>query len=116
MEDASALHEFDSILTAADGIVLSRGNLGLDVAPEKMARVQKCVISACNLLGAYLHMQRITYEHRTIVCRSCPLHRMPSAPGAVVDQDCMLSEMCCEPAITPISANSQRHIRKHHTT
>ena len=54
MEDASALHEFDSILTAADGIVLSRGNLGLDVAPEKMARVQKCVISACNLLGESL--------------------------------------------------------------
>jgi Pyruvate kinase, barrel domain len=57
VEDASALHEFDSILTAADGIVLSRGNLGLDVAPEKMARVQKCVISACNLLGGSYHMR-----------------------------------------------------------
>jgi pyruvate kinase len=59
VEDASALHEFDSILTAADGIVLSRGNLGLDVAPEKMARVQKCVISACNLLGKPVIMTRI---------------------------------------------------------
>ena len=73
MEDASALHEFDSILTAADGIVLSRGNLGLDVAPEKMARVQKCVISACNLLGGYLsHAFCAQSMQRSIVCHSCP--------------------------------------------
>lgn len=51
MEDAAALAEFDSITSMADGIILSRGNLGLDVAPEKMARVQKSIISACNLLG-----------------------------------------------------------------
>jgi cobalamin biosynthesis protein CbiD len=63
VEDASALYELDSILSAADGVVLSRGNLGLDVAPEKMARVQKSVISACNLMGAlcqgvYSNVQR----------------------------------------------------------
>ena len=77
MEDASALHEFDSILTAADGIVLSRGNLGLDVAPEKMARVQKCVISACNLLGGSCHVQHaLKHAARNRV----PL--LPSAPDA----------------------------------
>lgn len=53
MEDAEALCEFDGISAAADGIILSRGNLGLDVAPEKMARMQKSVIAACNLLGAF---------------------------------------------------------------
>ena len=50
IEDASALYEFDSISEEADGLVLSRGNLGLDIAPEKMARVQKAFIAACNLL------------------------------------------------------------------
>ena len=43
VEDGAALLEFDGIATEADGIILSRGNLGLDVAPEKMACVQKCV-------------------------------------------------------------------------
>ncbi len=32
VEDAEALCEFDGITAAADGIILSRGNLGLDVA------------------------------------------------------------------------------------
>lgn len=31
--------------------MLSRGNLGLDVLPEKMALVQKHVIQQCNMLG-----------------------------------------------------------------
>mmetsp|Transcript_1064 Transcript_1064/g.3258 ORF Transcript_1064/g.3258 Transcript_1064/m.3258 type:complete len:747 (+) Transcript_1064:279-2519(+) len=59
VEDASALHEFDSISGEADGLVLSRGNLGLDIAPEKMARVQKAFIAACNLLGKPVIMTRI---------------------------------------------------------
>ena len=43
-----ALLEFDGIAAEADAIVFSRGNLGLDVAPEKMARVQKCVLIRCH--------------------------------------------------------------------
>ena len=45
-----ALRHFDSIAGAADAIILSRGNLGLDVAPEKTAVVQKAAINRCNLL------------------------------------------------------------------
>ena len=44
MEDGAALAEFDGIADEADGIIFSRGNIGLDVAPEKMARVQKCAL------------------------------------------------------------------------
>ena len=44
---------------AADGIVMSRGNLGLDVLPEKMALVQKSMISACNLLGKPVLLTRV---------------------------------------------------------
>ena len=45
VEDGAALSEFDGIADEADGIIFSRGNIGLDVAPEKMARVQKCAIA-----------------------------------------------------------------------
>ena len=80
VEDASALHEFDSILTSADGIVLSRGNLGLDVAPEKMARVQKSVVSACNLLGTCRH-KSLPYLGRLLSLRSaCPTAPLPCRP------------------------------------
>ena len=50
VETLEALHNFDSIAGAADAIILSRGNLGLDVAPEKTAVVQKAAINRCNLL------------------------------------------------------------------
>jgi hypothetical protein len=35
----------------ADGLVLSRGNLGLDCLPEKMALIQKAIIQYCNIVG-----------------------------------------------------------------
>ena len=50
VENMEALRCFDSIAGAADAIILSRGNLGLDVAPEKTAVVQKAAVNRCNLL------------------------------------------------------------------
>lgn len=59
MENRAALYNFASIATAADGVILSRGNLGLDVAVEKMALVQKSVINKCNLLGKPVVITRV---------------------------------------------------------
>ena len=59
LENCAALYNFASIATAADGLILSRGNLGLDVAPEKMALVQKSVVSRCNLLGKPVIITRV---------------------------------------------------------
>ncbi|KAL3159599.1 hypothetical protein ABBQ38_010011 [Trebouxia sp. C0009 RCD-2024] len=59
LENRAALYNFASIATAADGLILSRGNLGLDVAPEKMALVQKSVVSRCNLLGKPVIITRV---------------------------------------------------------
>ena len=50
LEARPALFSFKSIAAAANGVILSRGNLGLDVPPEKMALVQKAVISNCNIM------------------------------------------------------------------
>lgn len=41
VENRQALENFADIVGSADGVILSRGNLGLDVASEKMAMVQK---------------------------------------------------------------------------
>ncbi len=59
VENLQALHNFDSIAAAADAVVLSRGNLGLDVAPEKTAVVQKAAINRCNLLGKPVIITRV---------------------------------------------------------
>ena len=59
LETRQSLFNFAEIASAADGIILSRGNLGLDVLPEKMALVQKAVALACNRLGKPALMTRV---------------------------------------------------------
>jgi pyruvate kinase len=54
-----SLYEFQGILNTADGIVLSRGSLGLDNHPEKMAILQKMVVKACNLVGKPVLITRL---------------------------------------------------------
>ena len=59
IESITGLREFDSILAMSDGIVFSRGNLGIDVPAEKMFRCQKHVIRCCNEAGKPVVITRV---------------------------------------------------------
>lgn len=59
IESRQALLNFMGILEEADGVIISRGNLGLDCLPEKMALVQKHLVSSCNLLGKPVLITRV---------------------------------------------------------
>ena len=50
-ETRQSLMNFRSLVHGSDGVVVSRGNLGLDVQAEKMAMVQKAMCSTCAILG-----------------------------------------------------------------
>lgn len=58
IERKSAVRNFEGIASVADGIIVSRGNLGLDFEPEVMALLQKRIISRCNQLGKPVLMTR----------------------------------------------------------
>ncbi|KAK4480401.1 hypothetical protein RD792_013473 [Penstemon davidsonii] len=45
IENVEGLVHFDEILQEADGIILARGNLGIDLPPEKKEAVYKCNIA-----------------------------------------------------------------------
>jgi pyruvate kinase len=51
IERADALAHFDEILAAADGIMVARGDLGVEVPIEKIAYTQKQLIAKANLAG-----------------------------------------------------------------
>ncbi|PKU79541.1 pyruvate kinase 1, cytosolic [Dendrobium catenatum] len=51
IENIEGLKHFDEILQEADGIILSRGNLGIDLPPEKVFLFQKAAVYKCNTSG-----------------------------------------------------------------
>jgi pyruvate kinase len=51
IERADALQHFDEILAAADGIMVARGDLGVEVPIEEIAYTQKQLIAKANVAG-----------------------------------------------------------------
>jgi pyruvate kinase len=51
IERGSAVEGFDRILTDSDGIMVARGDLGVDISLEKIPLVQKEIIEKCNRAG-----------------------------------------------------------------
>jgi pyruvate kinase len=51
IERGVAVEKFDSILVASDGIMVARGDLGVDIPLEKVPHVQKEIIRKCNKVG-----------------------------------------------------------------
>ncbi|XP_059646766.1 pyruvate kinase 1, cytosolic-like [Cornus florida] len=51
IENVEGLTHFDEILKEADGIILSRGNLGIDLPPQKVFLFQKAAVYKCNMAG-----------------------------------------------------------------
>ncbi len=51
IEKHEALAELDAIIAAVDGVMVARGDLGVDIPPEKVPTAQRRIIEKANLAG-----------------------------------------------------------------
>lgn len=51
IEKPQALEHLDEIIEEAQGIMVARGDLGVELSPERVPLIQKRIIESCNIVG-----------------------------------------------------------------
>jgi pyruvate kinase len=51
IEKPEAVEHFDAILEECDGIMVARGDLGVEIEPQRVPIIQKKIIAKCNAVG-----------------------------------------------------------------
>ena len=51
IESQEGVRNIDDIIASADGVMVARGDMGVEMAPEEVPSIQKMIIRKCNMAG-----------------------------------------------------------------